>query len=77
MTLKLHASGEYGYLNALWETYRNLISQVETNKSLPPSKKKAEIDRLKVEYDRKENLLDSDYFDSQPTTPIAGRSSQS
>jgi len=56
MTLKLHASGEYDYLKALKETYRNLISQVESNKSLPPLKKKAEIDQLKVEYDKKRKL---------------------
>jgi hypothetical protein len=56
MTLKLHASGEYEYLKALKEFYRNLISQLESNKSLPPSQKKAEIDRLKVEYDKKRKL---------------------
>jgi len=56
MTFKLHASGEYDYLEALKEAYRNLISQVDSNRSLPPSKKKAEIDRLKVEYDRKRKL---------------------
>ena len=56
MTLKLHASGEYDYLKALEKFYRNLISQVETNKSLPPSKKQAEIDRLKLEYDKKRKL---------------------
>jgi hypothetical protein len=32
------------------------MSQVESNRHLPPSKKKAEIDRLKVEYDRKRKL---------------------
>ena len=53
MTLKLHASGEYNYLKALMEAYRKLISQVDSNRYLPPSKKKAEIDRLKIEYDRK------------------------
>jgi hypothetical protein len=56
MILKLHASGEYNYLKALKEAYRILMSQVESNRHLPPSKKKAEIDRLKVEYDRKRKL---------------------
>ena len=62
MKLKLHASGEYNYLKALEEAYRNLISQVESNKSLPPSKKKAEIDRLKVEYDKKRKLAQYGLF---------------
>lgn len=56
MTLKLHASGEYDYLKALEEVYRNLMSRVDSNKSLPPSQKKVEIDRLKAEYDRKRTL---------------------
>ena len=56
MTLKLHASGLYDYLEALKEACRNLISKVENNRSLSPLDKKAEIDRLKLEYNKKTKL---------------------
>ena len=56
MTLKLHASGLYDYLEALKEAYRNLISLGQNDRSLPTSKKIAEIDRLKLEYDKKRKL---------------------
>ena len=62
MTLKLHASGRYDYLEALKEAYRNLISQVENNRSLRSSEKKAEIDRLKLEYDKKRKLAQYGLF---------------